>query len=90
MNPVNHLHDREGPTRRDLCSIDPTLRREFQALALRVVTERPTTVTWTIDGATLATASSERSVDWPLVVGSHQIEVRDTGGRSARTSVVVK
>ncbi len=71
-------------------SVDPTLRREFQALPLRAVTARPTTVTWLVDGATVGTASSERSLSWPLAIGAHEIEARDAEGRRARTSVVVK
>jgi membrane carboxypeptidase/penicillin-binding protein PbpC len=71
-------------------SLDPTLRREFQALPLRAVTARPTTVTWLVDGAMIGMAPSDRPFAWPLAVGSHQIEARDTEGRTARTSVVVK
>jgi penicillin-binding protein 1C len=71
-------------------SVDPTLRREFQALPLRAVTDRPTTVTWLVDGATIGTASSERSLSWPLAIGPHEIEARDADGRRARTSVIVK
>jgi penicillin-binding protein 1C len=71
-------------------SVDPTLRREFQALPLRAVSDRPTTLTWLVDGATIGTASSERALSWPLAVGAHEIEARDTEGRRARTSVIVK
>jgi penicillin-binding protein 1C len=71
-------------------SVDPTLRREFQALPLRVVTSRPTTVTWLVNGSRIGSASSDGSLSWPLVVGTHQIEVRDAAGRRATTSVVVK
>ncbi len=71
-------------------SVDPTLRREFQALPLRAVTARPTTLTWTVDGATIGTASSERSLSWPLALGEHEIEARDPQGRRARASVRVK
>jgi membrane carboxypeptidase/penicillin-binding protein PbpC len=71
-------------------SVDPTLRREFQALPLRAVTSRPTTVRWRIDGAPVGTASSEKALAWPLAVGTHRIEVEDTDGRRATTSVVVK
>jgi penicillin-binding protein 1C len=71
-------------------SVDPTLRREYQALPLRAVTARPTTLTWSVDGATIGTASSERSLSWPLVIGAHEIEARDPDGRKARTSVIVK
>jgi penicillin-binding protein 1C len=71
-------------------SVDPTLRREYQALPLRAVTGRPTTVTWVVDGAPIGTASSERALSWPLAVGAHDIEARAADGRLARTSVVVK
>jgi penicillin-binding protein 1C len=71
-------------------SVDPTLRREFQALPLRAVTARPTTVRWLVDGAPVGSASSERAVSWPLSVGTHRIEVQDADGRSASTSVVVR
>ena len=71
-------------------SIDPTLRREFQALTLRAVTDRPTTLTWTVNGAPVGSASSDRGLSWPLAVGSHAIEVRDQDGRTARASIVVR
>lgn len=71
-------------------SVDPTLRREFQALPLRAVADRSTTVTWLVDGRTIGTVSSERSLSWPLTIGAHEIEARDAQGRRARTSVVVK
>ena len=71
-------------------SVDPTLRREFQALPLRAVAGRPTSLTWLVDGATVGTAPSDRALPWPLAVGSHQIEVRDAAGRRAVTSVIVK
>jgi membrane carboxypeptidase/penicillin-binding protein PbpC len=66
------------------------LRRDFQALPLRAVTERPTKVIWLVDGAMIGTTASELPLAWPLVVGSHQIEVRDADGRRSRTSIVVK
>jgi penicillin-binding protein 1C len=71
-------------------SVDPTLRREFQALPLRAVTPRPTTLTWMVDGETVGTVSSERALSWPLAIGAHEIEARDGDGRRARTSVIVK
>jgi penicillin-binding protein 1C len=71
-------------------SIDPTLRREFQALPLRVVTAQPTPVTWKINGKSVGTTASEKSLSWPLAVGRHEIEVEDGAGRRARTSFVVK
>jgi membrane carboxypeptidase/penicillin-binding protein PbpC len=71
-------------------SVDPTLRREFQALPLRAVTGRPTMVTWLVDGNTIGTISSERALSWPLATGPHHIEARDAAGRRTRTSIVVK
>ena len=71
-------------------SIDPTLRREFQALPLRAVTDHRTTVTWVVDGREIGRTNSDRALSWPLVVGTHQIDVHDVDGRSAHTSVVVK
>ena len=71
-------------------SIDPTLRREFQALRLRAVTTDPTTVSWFVDGVSIGTASSEGSLAWPLSVGRHEIEARDARGYRVRTSVSVR
>jgi penicillin-binding protein 1C len=71
-------------------SVDPTLRREFQALPLRAVSSRPTSVRWSVDGAAIGTASSDRPFSWPLAVGSHRIEVQDGEGHRASTSVVVR
>jgi penicillin-binding protein 1C len=71
-------------------SIDPTLRREFQALPLRAVTARATTVQWSVDGAPVGSSSSDRPFSWPLAVGTHRIEVQDADGRRASTSVVVR
>lgn len=71
-------------------SLDPTLRREFQALPLRAVTGHPTTVTWLVDGHEIGRTNSDRALSWPLVVGTHHIDVQDADGRSAHTSVVVK
>ncbi len=71
-------------------SIDPTLRREFQALRLRAVTAQPTTVRWSVDGTQLGDSPSDKAFAWPLAVGSHRIEVQDADGRRASTSVVVR
>jgi penicillin-binding protein 1C len=79
-----------NPPEGAIYSIDPTLRREFQSLPLRVVAWHPTPVTWLVDGSEIGTGSSEKPFDWPLAVGTHEIEARDADGRRARTSVVVK
>ena len=71
-------------------SVDPTLRREFQALPLRAVTARPTTVRWSVDGSSIGAITSDRALPWPLAVGTHRIEVEDADGRRASTSVVIR
>ena len=70
--------------------IDPTLRREFQTLALGAVASVPGSVEWKVDGRPLATASSEREVPWPLAPGRHTFTVTDQEGRSATSTVVVR
>jgi penicillin-binding protein 1C len=88
--PIAPLLSIASPPDGAIYSIDPTLRREFQALPLRAVTGRPTTVRWRVDGAHVGSGSSERAVSWPLAVGTHRIEVEDAEGRRASTSVVVR
>jgi membrane carboxypeptidase/penicillin-binding protein PbpC len=70
--------------------IDPTLRREFQTLALRVVVERPGRIEWQIDGAHIGSASSDSPLMWPLVPGKHRITAHDARGRVAETMITVK
>ena len=70
--------------------IDPTLRREFQTLALRAVAERPVRVRWTIGGREIATASSQNAVEWTLTPGRHTIAARDDHGRGAEVTIVVR
>jgi penicillin-binding protein 1C len=70
--------------------IDPTLRREFQTLGLRVVTSAPGTIEWKINDRALGSSSSEAALDWPLSPGTHRISARDQRGNVAEASVVVK
>jgi penicillin-binding protein 1C len=70
--------------------IDPTLRREFQTLSLRAVTERRSRLEWQVDGRTFGSSSSESALEWPLTPGTHVFTVRDQQGRVAETSVVVR
>ena len=69
--------------------IDPTLRREFQALALRAQTSADP-VEWIVDGRSLGTAESGRAASWPLVPGRHTFVARDAGGRMAQATIVVR
>jgi len=70
--------------------IDPTLRREFQTLPLRVVATTPSTIEWQVAGRVVGTSSSEAALMWPLTPGVHRITARDERGRVAESSVVVK
>jgi penicillin-binding protein 1C len=70
--------------------IDPTLRREFQSVPLRVTTERPTDIVWSINGRVVGNSTSEAALTWPLVPGTHQITARDAGGRSAAATIIVR
>jgi penicillin-binding protein 1C len=70
--------------------VDPTLRREFQALPLRVVTSRPGRISWSIDGRPLGSSHSDAALMWPLATGSHRIAATDEHGRRAEATVVVK
>jgi penicillin-binding protein 1C len=71
-------------------SIDPTLRREFQTLPLKVVVATPGPIEWSISGRAIGTASSDSALDWPLTPGRHRIIARDTRGRTAEVAIVVR
>lgn len=68
--------------------IDPTLRREFQALRLHAVGEGR--VTWRIDGRVVGAASAERAVEWPLAAGRHDVTATNAAGESDRVTIWVK
>ena len=70
--------------------IDPTLRPEFQTLALRVVAARPGQVEWRVDGQSIGAVSSESAFHWPLSAGVHRIAVSDSAGRTADTTITVR
>jgi penicillin-binding protein 1C len=70
--------------------IDPTLRSEFQALALRATGVDGAEVSWTVNGRSIGAGSADRAVLWPLERGSHVAMVRDARGRTAEVSFVVK
>ena len=70
--------------------IDPTLRPEFQTLALRVVAARSGQVEWRVDGQSIGTSSSESAFHWPLRIGLHRIAVSDSTGRAAETTITVR
>jgi penicillin-binding protein 1C len=70
--------------------IDPTLRREFQTLALRAVTQTRADVEWRINERVVGSSSSDSPVLWPLVPGSHRIVARDGRGNSAEATILVR
>jgi penicillin-binding protein 1C len=71
-------------------SIDPTLRREFQTLPLKVVAATPGPIEWSIGGRPIGTAASDAALDWPLAPGRHRIVARDARGRTAEVAIVVR
>ncbi|MGE5359517.1 MAG: penicillin-binding transpeptidase domain-containing protein, partial [Bacteroidales bacterium] len=71
-------------------SIDPTLRREFQAVPLRVVAASPMRVEWRVDEERVGVVSSDEACLWPLAPGSHVITAQDERGGVARTTIVVR
>ncbi len=73
-----------------LYSIDPTLKREFQAVALRAVADAPGEIEWRVDGEAVGQAQSDEPLFWPLRPGPHEIAVRDARGRTSTTTIVVR
>jgi membrane carboxypeptidase/penicillin-binding protein PbpC len=70
--------------------IDPTLRREFQTLALRAVAATRGEIEWSVNGQPLGRADSDGKLDWSITPGRHRITARDATGRIAEALVVVR
>jgi membrane carboxypeptidase/penicillin-binding protein PbpC len=70
--------------------IDPTLRREFQALSLHAVAAQRGRIEWSVNGRQIGAADADAKVDWPLAPGKHHIIARDESGRTAEARVVVR
>jgi membrane carboxypeptidase/penicillin-binding protein PbpC len=70
--------------------IDPTLRREFQTLALRAVRSAPRPLEWIVDGRSLGTVPSAQPTTWPLIPGRHTFIARDADGRAAEATITVR
>jgi penicillin-binding protein 1C len=70
--------------------IDPTLRREFQSLALRAVTSHAGPLEWKVNGRSIGSSSSEGAIMWPLSPGTHRITAHDASGHVAEAAIVVK
>jgi len=69
--------------------IDPTLRREFQSLSLKVVAGSGA-VAWSVDGSSIGTTDSAGSLEWSLVPGRHRIVARDGRGHTAESVITVR
>jgi hypothetical protein len=70
--------------------IDPTLRREFQALPLKAVTTTGGDIEWTINGKAVGSSIAGSALDWPLMPGKHRLEARDSAGRIAHAEITVR
>ena len=70
--------------------IDPTLRRDFQTLPLRAVSDADGPIEWSVSGHPVASTSEGGAFEWPLVPGRHHIVARDRRGHSAETVVTVR
>ena len=70
--------------------IDPTLRREFQTLPLKAVSNMDVEIDWTINGTSLGTSRPGGALAWPLAPGRHRIVARDARGRTAEATVTVR
>jgi len=68
---------------------DPTLRPEFQTLALRA-RGGAGRIEWRVDGELKGTSSTDTAVRWPIAAGEHAIEARDSHGNIARVSVTIR
>ena len=70
--------------------IDPTLRRDYQTLPLRAVSQADGPIEWTVSGHPVASTSEGDAFEWPLVPGRHHIVARDRRGHTAETFVTVR
>jgi membrane carboxypeptidase/penicillin-binding protein PbpC len=68
---------------------DPTLRAEFQSIALKARTSNAAGLKWFVNDVPLDVAGSG-TPRWPLARGKHRITVRDARGNSATADVVVR
>ncbi len=68
--------------------IDPTLRKPYQTLRLRAVSD--TRVTWHVDQHKLGVAERDTFLEWPLAPGSHTITATDNLGQQQSVRIFVK
>jgi len=70
--------------------IDPTLRRDFQTLALRAAASSRGRIEWRVNGRVVGIAPSDASLMWKLSPGSHHVTAHDGAGLTAQAEFVVK
>jgi membrane carboxypeptidase/penicillin-binding protein PbpC len=70
--------------------IDPTLRREFQTLPLRVVTGGTGPIEWSVNGDRIGATASDEPLAWPLTKGDHHFVARDGNGQRAEATITVR
>lgn len=70
--------------------LDPTLRRDFQTLALRASASASGQIEWRVDGLVVGSARSDASVMWKLSTGTHRVTALDNAGRRAEAEFVVR
>jgi penicillin-binding protein 1C len=70
--------------------IDPTLRRDFQTLPLRVVTSSGGPIEWSVNGDRVGSAQANESLTWPLAKGQHRFVARDQKGHTAEATITVR
>ena len=71
--------------------IDPTLRPEFQTLALRaIVQEGGSRVSWFVDDRPIGTAPADSPLDWRLERGTHRLTAQDSAGNRDTVTIHVK
>jgi membrane carboxypeptidase/penicillin-binding protein PbpC len=68
--------------------IDPTLRREFQAVYLRATSA--TSLTWHIDEQRLGSTPADGAIEWPLERGYHTVTAVDAKGNRDSVRIYVK
>jgi penicillin-binding protein 1C len=68
--------------------LDPTLRREFQAVFLRATSATP--LTWHVDERPLGSTPPDGAIEWPLERGRHTVTATDEKGNRDSVQILVK
>lgn len=70
--------------------IDPTLKREFQTLSLRVIASADGPVEWSVNGTAVGSVAASAALVWPLAPGQHRITARDARGHVDDRTITVR